>query len=246
MKTLVITLALTFICWHLHPSEAVSESLRMEYYENITLPCNFTRHGFTYPGLQVPLRRYWILPNATVLDESYPGDSTYTVIKPITNPSDFWLHIREAGNAQFGVYHCVMIWNNWDYKLDAIRVALNEEGPYYQRKLEEFELKVIIGSSVAGGIVLVVLVICVVCLCRRRAKAKKDTTFNNYSDETNGRSNKTFSYEITAGQDAGSNSGPTVSNTSPQTDQASEPERDPYSKVQKGSTSDGKRQAARL
>lgn len=150
---------------------AAAESYEAEYFTNVSLPCNFTLHNITYPGLVTPFKKYWVLPNATILQDTFPGDGKYTVT---ASPFDLRLFIRSIDDADFGVYHCLMIWNNYDYKMDAIRVGLNEDGPYYKKKLEEFERNLIIGSACAGVAVLLIVIVCIVCCCMRR-RARKDT-----------------------------------------------------------------------
>lgn len=158
---------------------AATESYEAEYYTNVSLPCNFTLHNLTYPGLVAPFKKYWILPNATIIPDLFPGDNKYSVI---STSFDLRLFIRSIDDDDFGVYHCIMIWNDYDYKMDAIRVGLNEDGPYYKKKLEEFELNLIIGCASAGAVVLLVVIITCVCCCiRRRAKKDKLGTSRNVS-----------------------------------------------------------------
>ncbi|KAH3843011.1 hypothetical protein DPMN_116517 [Dreissena polymorpha] len=197
--------ALVFILFFARTTQGASESFKVEYYKNITLPCNFTKFGITYPGLPWPFKKYWILPNATILDDTYAGDNKYTIIRPLNNFYDFYLHIREASDAEFGVYHCLMIWENVNYRMNAIRVAVNEEGPYYQKKLEEFERNVLIGSIAAGGVVLLIFIACAICHCRNWLKRKSEPNFDMFSGGSR-RSGRPFQYEVTLGAEVGKES----------------------------------------
>lgn len=151
--------------------QAFSESYEADYFTNATLHCNFTLHNLTYPGIQVPFKKYWILPNATILSDTFVSDDKYTIT---VSPFDLRLFIRNIDDPDFGVYHCIMLWNNIDYKMDAIRVGLNEDGPYYKKKLEEFERNLIIGCASAGAAVVLIIIGCIVCRCRKKKDGDED------------------------------------------------------------------------
>lgn len=213
MATL-LCFALVFMFFFAKTTQGASESFKVEYFQNVTLPCNFTKFGITYPGLPWPFKKYWVLPNATILDDNYQGDNKYTVIRTVNNPYDFYLHIREAGDAEFGVYHCLMIWENVNYRMNAIRVAVNEEGPYYQRKLEDFERNVLIGSIAAGGVVLLIFIACAICHCRNWLKRKSEPNFDMFSDGSR-RSGRPYQYEVSLGAEVGKeNQGPSITSAS--------------------------------
>ena len=152
---------------------AWTETYEVDYFSNVTFHCNFTLHNLTYPGLATPFKKYWVLPDTSILADNFGGDDKFTIT---ATPFDLRIDIRNVDDPDFGVYHCLMIWNNIDYKMDAIRVGLNEQGPYYKWKLEQFERNVIIGCSSAGAAIVLIVIVCIVCRCRGTKRSKDETT----------------------------------------------------------------------
>lgn len=167
--------------------DGARESYEAEYFSNVSLPCNFTLHNLTYPGLQVPFKKYWILPNTTVLADHYLGNERFHIHAP--DPYTFDLIISGIDDPDFGAYHCVMLWENIYYTASVIRVALNEDGPKYKRQLEQFQRNVLIGCISAGVAVVIVIIGCVVCRCRNKKSKDKDrfSSVDFYSSRSKGR-----------------------------------------------------------
>lgn len=152
------------------------ESYEAEYYTNVSLPCNFTFHNLTYPGIPFPFQRYWVLPNASVLAEGYTGSERYHIEAP--DRYTFNLRIDSIDDQDFGAYHCVMLWENIYYTASVIRVALNEDGPLYKKQLETFQRNLLIGCISAGALVILIIILCVVCRCRKKKSKREDTLSN--------------------------------------------------------------------
>ncbi|XP_045206674.2 uncharacterized protein LOC123558897 [Mercenaria mercenaria] len=191
-------LILTVTTVHCCTAEGARESFEAEYYTNVSLPCNFTLHNLTYPGINVPFKKYWILPNTTVLADNFAGSDRYHI--EATDPYTFSLRIDSIDDPDFGVYHCVMIWENIYYTASVIRVALNEDGPLYKRQLETFQRNLLIGCVSAGAAVVIVIIICVVCRYRKK-KSKREDALSNldyYSPSSKGH-HTSYEYAVNAG-----------------------------------------------
>lgn len=156
--------------------QSIKESYKAEYFTNVSLPCNYTNHNLSYPAVPVPIKRYWVLPNGTVLPDTFPGDEKFYVEKP-----DFNLFVARIDDPDFGWYHCALLWNNWDYKVDVIRIGLNEDGPYYERLLRELEKNLIIGSVCAGAFFIICMFGC--WFWNYKAKKKRDREFTYIHSE---------------------------------------------------------------
>lgn len=175
------------------------ETYEVDYNSNVTFSCNFTLHNITYLGLQVPFRKYWVLPNATVLQDTFLGDDKFSVKN---SPYDLKLVIRNVDDPDFGVYFCIILWNNVDYKMNAISVGLNEQGPYYKSKLEEFQRNLIIGCASAGGAALLIIIACIACRCRKKKSSEDDSIpTRNVSIYSVDHNMKKYCYEDNYGTD---------------------------------------------
>lgn len=177
---MIVSVGVICTCTH-----AARESFEAEYFTNVSLPCNFVLHNLTYPGLLVPFKKYWILPNTTVLADNYIGNERFHIDAP--NPYTFNLLITSIDDIDFGVYHCMMLWENVFYTASFIRVALNEDGPYYKKQLEQFQRNVLIGCICAGAAVLIIVIVYLVYRCRKMQKGGTLSNFNFYSPGSNGR-----------------------------------------------------------
>ena len=167
--------------------QASKESYTAEYFTNVSLPCNYTLHNFSYPLVPVPFKRYWVLPNGTVLPDTFLGDWKFRIgrLEP-----DFRLYVAAIDDPDFGWYHCVLLWNNWDYMVDTIRIGLNEDGPYYEKLLRELEKRLIIGSVCAGAFFLICMFGC--WFWNYKSKKKKNREFTYIHSE---RSSTKYPYE---------------------------------------------------
>lgn len=166
-------------------TRAARESFDAEYFTNVSLPCNFAQHNLTYPGLLIPFKKYWILPNTTVLADNYPGNERFHIDAP--DPYTFNLLITSIDDIDFGVYHCMMLWENIYYTASVIRVALNEDGPYYKKLLEQFQRNVLIGCISGGAAVLVIVIVYLVYRCRKIQKGGTLSNLDFYSSGSIGR-----------------------------------------------------------
>ncbi|KAL4230067.1 hypothetical protein ACF0H5_010452 [Mactra antiquata] len=174
------------------------ENYEAEYHSNVSLPCNFTLHNLTYPGISVPFLRYWILPNTSAISRNVGLNNRVQIVSP--NQFTFDLFIASIEEEDYGVYHCFMVWNNIDYKSSTIRIGLNEDGPMYKAKLEQFERNVLIGCIAAGGVVLIIFIGCIVCRCRNKKKESL-SDLDYYSTPTNGQGQghrNAYEYNINA------------------------------------------------
>lgn len=168
---------------------AIKESYTAEYFTNVSLPCNYTLHNLSYPAVPVPIKRYWVIPNGTVLPDTFLGDGKFSVEKP-----DFNLYVASINDPDFGLYHCAILWNNWDYKIDVIRIGLNEDGPYYEKLLRELEERLIIGSVCAGAFFLICMFGCWFWNYRTKKKTNREFTYVHSDTHRN-----TYSCEEKAG-----------------------------------------------
>ncbi|XP_060605510.1 uncharacterized protein LOC132758010 [Ruditapes philippinarum] len=171
-----IYVLLTVVSVFSYEAAGARESYEAEYFTNASLPCNFTLHNLTYPGITIPFKKYWILPNTSVLADNFPGSERYHIEAP--DPYIFNLRIDSIDDPDFGVYHCVLLWENIFYTTSVIRVALNEDGPLYKRQLETFQRNLLIGCISAGAAVIIVIIVCVACRCRKKKSKNEDTLSN--------------------------------------------------------------------
>lgn len=194
MEWTVIFIAILF---NTAPVQGARDDYEADYHTNVSLPCNFTFHNLSYPGIAVPFLRYWILPNTSVIADNSALDERVKIVSP--DQYTFNLFIAWITDEDYGVYHCFMIWNNINYQSSVIRVGLNEDGPYYKEKLEQFERNVLIGCIAAGGVVLIVFIGCIVCRCRRKKNESSGqmSDLDYYSTPTDGQSRqKSQQYQI--------------------------------------------------
>ena len=181
LLTVVTIGTLTPLC------QAIKESYNAEYFTNVSLPCNYTLHNLSYPAVPVPIKRYWIIPNGTVLADTFLGDWKFRIEK--LEP-DFRLYVAAIDDVDFGLYHCVLLWNNWDYQVDIIRIGLNEDGPYYEKLLRELEKRIIIGAVCAFAFFLICMFAC--WFYNYKAKKKRNREFTYIHSE---RSSTKYPYE---------------------------------------------------
>ena len=151
--------------------DAFKESYTAEYFTNVSLPCNYTLHNISYPPFPDPIKKYWVLPNSTVLLDTFLGDEKFSIQNP-----GFYLYVASISDEDFGLYHCVLLWNNWDYKVDVIRIGLNEDGPYYEKLLRQLERNIIIGSVCAAVFFLLCMFGC--WFWNHKTKKKNERQFD--------------------------------------------------------------------
>ena len=169
------------------------ESFEVGDHTNVSLPCNYTKHGVGYPGILIPFKRYWMLPNGTVVPDTYIiSDGRISVDRPTLY--DFNLVILNVDDVDYGVYHCVMIWNNIDYTITTIPIGLNDEGPRYKNELKEFEKDVLIGGTIAGCVVLMLLVIGIAFLYQQWKRNKKRSFGNDITYQASDEHLKKYGY----------------------------------------------------
>lgn len=135
------------------------ETTEVDIGTNISLPCNFVYHNLSYPGAAWPFKRYWVLPNTTVVDDSFDTDGKFTVIE--TNVYTFNLFINGIEAQELGTYECVMIWTQTDYKSNVIRINLIE----YKSDDDEYSPESSKMNTLYGFIVGVVTVLIIIVMC---------------------------------------------------------------------------------
>ena len=180
--------SLLILASYLTLAGAFKESYTAEYFTNVSLHCNYTLHNLTYPPFPDPIKKYWVLPNSTVLPDTFLGDSKFVIQKP-----EFILYVGDINEEDFGLYHCVLLWNNWDYHVDVIRIGLNEDGPYYEKLLRQLERNLIIGSVSAAVFFMICMFGC--WYWNHKTKKKNEQHFDYLHDIS--RRNSKHEYSVT-------------------------------------------------
>lgn len=128
--------------------------LQAAHNSNTTLYCN-------YPHFKMPVtpwQIYWILPNETVIQPRFAGDSKFHVGRP---PA-YNLTVMNLNHKDFGWFYCVILWDNWNYFVDSVKVGLNVDGAVYDELYEEYKAKVITGSIAAGSVFVILCLSCAI------------------------------------------------------------------------------------
>ena len=140
----------------LRSTNALTTKFQAAHKSNTTLFCN-------YPHFQMsvtPWQIYWILPNETVIQPwpKFPGDGKYKIGYPPAHN----LTVMNLNHEDFGWYYCIILWDNYHYLADSVKVGLNVDGALYDELTEEYKNKVITGSVAAGSVFVILCAGCAI------------------------------------------------------------------------------------
>lgn len=131
---------------------------KAKYFTDTTLICNDT-------ALQLPYTtflKYWILPNGTLLQWSFPGDRKYK----IGAAPGFNLTISNIDDPDFDWYYCVILWDNYIYLTHSIKVGLNVNGADYDDLYSVYKSSAVIGGIAGASVALILSLCCLVYWCK--------------------------------------------------------------------------------
>ena len=86
------------------------------------------------------------------------------------------LTIRNLNHKEFGWYYCIILWDNYNYFADSVKVGLNIDGALYDDLYEEYKVKAITGSLAAAAVFIILSLSCAIWhyKCRKEEPDPKD------------------------------------------------------------------------
>ncbi|KAH3755162.1 hypothetical protein DPMN_189849 [Dreissena polymorpha] len=188
-------------------TDAVTVGFYGVYYGNTTVHCDDKALSMPY----ITYRKYWIIPNGSMLGWDHKPDDKYTVgVWPTFN-----LTIANLGDYDFGYYYCVVQWDNPRYVVHSIRIKLM---PNYETLVWGYGKRAIIGGLVSGVVTVIVTVTCLAYWCKfseHNTINEDKTTLLKDEDEQSEEKHTSASKSIKSNTEIGSVSNHAVINQSP-------------------------------
>lgn len=150
--TAIFLCAVIFSC----NGEGAIETSEVQLGANISLPCDFVYYNLSSPTTTYPFKKYWVLPNTTVVEDSFGTDGKFSVIE--LNVYNFSLFINGVEAQDFGTYECVMIWTNTAYESDVIRINLIEYNSDDDGSQDTSGMNILYGCIIGAGTVSVIMI----------------------------------------------------------------------------------------
>ena len=147
------------------PAIAHTSKFQAAHASNTTLYCDYPHFKMTVTPWQI----YWILPNETVIQPRFSGDMKYH----IGHPPAYDLTIMNIDHLDFGWFYCVILWDNYHYLVDSVKVGLNIDGALYGELTEQYRQSALTGGLVAAVVFIVLVLGCLVWHIRYREKTPK-------------------------------------------------------------------------
>ena len=188
----------TFVCCLCLVTLSLAADVQVEYFTSVNLECDNNDLNLTYSNQFNVVKKYWILPSGDVIN----ADSTPPIVKAkpqwtlSTDFSRFNLTLNRVDDADFGVYRCIVVYNN--NSIAVVSQGLNIDGPYYGHLAERYRKNAIVGGIAAGVLFVVIGGSCLIWQLRySQRKNKKEGLETDFDNVSNGKVNQGADFQET-------------------------------------------------